>query len=423
MFLLVVFASAILLVGLAGRCGTGTAPEGPSAAGPTVNATAVANDLSPRPSATREASPPAIAVTSRMPAPTQLSGDIATTPSAEAEVLVPTSPLETSIPEDTPTAAEPRPTEQKPQQDEPRYYTVRAGDTLWSISRSLGLSVGDLVKANKLDPDANLTVGQRLRIPSISELTGLNLPSPQPELGPPAVGDLEEIAPGLTEYLKTRAGRSAAAIYLSGTDTLYVYNPDERFQLASVVKVPIMLSQLRAVYEEDRNAVLPGTDLLAPMITVSDNAAATALLAQVGGPTAVQAEMEARGLENTKISKEAWGLSTTTARDMALLMRSLYFGERLNAGLRGIAFRLLSGVVPEQRWGVPAGLRGARGVAFKGGWLPLDQGWLVHQVGVAEMNSQPVVFAFLNKGQPSFAYGKATLRYAALQLSTQGQSK
>jgi membrane-bound lytic murein transglycosylase D len=44
-------------------------------------------------------------------------------------------------------------------------YIVQRGDTLWSISRSTGVSVGTLVKANGLSSANRLSVGQKLYIP------------------------------------------------------------------------------------------------------------------------------------------------------------------------------------------------------------------------------------------------------------------
>ncbi|ANQ50063.1 LysM peptidoglycan-binding domain-containing protein [Flammeovirga sp. MY04] len=45
------------------------------------------------------------------------------------------------------------------------YYTVKSGDTLWSISQKLGLSVGELKQLNGLKSN-NLKVGQRLKTKS-----------------------------------------------------------------------------------------------------------------------------------------------------------------------------------------------------------------------------------------------------------------
>jgi beta-lactamase class A len=304
---------------------------------------------------------------------------------------------------------------------------VRAGDSLWAISQRYGVSLEALARANGLSTGDTLSVGQRLRIPSPGEEAETQpkprFPRVRNDLPQPVRRPLSTLAPELVEYLRARAGTSAAAVYLPETGKLYVFNPSERFETASIVKVAIMTTQLRERYEEDPNAATGGSDLLVPMITYSDNDAATTLLAQVGGPGAVEAELEARGLSETSINREAWGLSTTTAPDMALLMRSLYYGERLSPALRDVAFQLLSRIVPDQRWGVPAGLPPSAEVAFKGGWLPWGEGWLVHQVGLARLNGETVIFAFLNKGQPSFGYGQRTLERAAELLSERGLAR
>ncbi len=300
---------------------------------------------------------------------------------------------------------------------------MRAGDSLWSISQQFGVTVSELARANRLAPDAALQVGQQLVIPSLAGSVGIPLPRVRDNLAAPARADLVELAPDLVQYLRGRVGSSAAAVYVPASDTLYTYNPTERFQLASVVKVPIMLTELDRVRDSGSGSTLPETDLLRPMITYSDNAAATALLAEVGGPPAVEVALAVRGVSQTDVNPDAWGLSTSTAPDMALLLRSLYMGEGLNEPLRAIAFRLMGGVVAEQRWGVPAGLPAETPVAFKGGWLPRGQGWLVHQVGLAVLDGEPVVFAFLNKGQPTFEYGKATLRRSGMYLAAETGGK
>ncbi len=292
------------------------------------------------------------------------------------------------------------------------------GDTLWGISQRFGTTVQALTRANGISASEPLRIGQKLRIPRTESRneergggpTGLRLPPVSNSVPGPVVRPLRALAPDLVSYLGFRRGESAVAVYVPATNTMYSWNSNVRFYTASTVKVPIMVTLLSERYEADPGATSPGSGLLSPMITASDNDAATALFEQVGGASAVQAELERRGITHTHVDPSHWGLTTTTAPDMALLMRSLYYGQRLNPALRAAAFDLMSHVISGQRWGVPAGLPRSAYVAFKGGWLPVGDGWVVHQVGVVSDGGRTYIFAFYNKGQPSFAYGQETLR-------------
>ena len=48
------------------------------------------------------------------------------------------------------------------------YYTVKSGDSLWSISKKFGVSVNDLKNANNLSSNL-LSIGQNLIIPGLNE--------------------------------------------------------------------------------------------------------------------------------------------------------------------------------------------------------------------------------------------------------------
>jgi len=54
-------------------------------------------------------------------------------------------------------------------------YQVKKGDTLWSIAEKFygsGFDMDKIVKANKLDPNTSVEIGQRLIIPKITPSTG-----------------------------------------------------------------------------------------------------------------------------------------------------------------------------------------------------------------------------------------------------------
>ena len=50
------------------------------------------------------------------------------------------------------------------------YYTVKSGDSLWSIAKKYGITVNDLKSANSLTSNT-LSIGQRLKIPTMSGTT------------------------------------------------------------------------------------------------------------------------------------------------------------------------------------------------------------------------------------------------------------
>ena len=58
---------------------------------------------------------------------------------------------------------------------EEKVYTVRRGETLYSIARSLGIKVDDLMKHNGIGDPGRLLEGQRLKIPEQTQEGGLEV--------------------------------------------------------------------------------------------------------------------------------------------------------------------------------------------------------------------------------------------------------
>ena len=54
--------------------------------------------------------------------------------------------------------------------EEDDLYTVRKGDTVYSLSQYSGTPVGDIIEINGLDDDAKIQVGQELRVPGINQI-------------------------------------------------------------------------------------------------------------------------------------------------------------------------------------------------------------------------------------------------------------
>ena len=164
------------------------------------------------------------------------------------------------------------------------------------------------------------------------------------------------------------SGNVTAAIYDATTGETYLLHPGVQEYTASIVGVEIAGTLLRQA--QVAGAPPPGTELslMTLMIEASDNNAATQLLADSGGPSAVRQFDESVGLTATNPhpttpyidndpSLPAWGLTTTTAADEVKLVRAFaYPNPVLNTTSRNYGIGLLSHVEADQAWGVTGGV-------------------------------------------------------------------
>lgn len=212
-------------------------------------------------------------------------------------------------------------------------------------------------------------------------------------------------------FLDGRVGQTSFAVVDSDGEVegARVHQP---FPSASVVKAMLLVAYLRYGPPARQREVDAASDaLLYPMIHTSDNNAATAVLGIVGDGGVERVAREAR-MTDFAPSGTWWGLTQITAADQA---RFFYDIDRLvPRRFATYARRLLSGIAPEQSWGVPSVARPAFSVYFKGGWLP--KRGLVHQVARLERRGRAFSVAVLTDGDPSMAYGEATIEGVTQRL-------
>lgn len=231
----------------------------------------------------------------------------------------------------------------------------------------------------------------------------------------------------LASYVATRPGVVTAAVYDRRTGRTWVFHPGVAQDTASIVKVEIMGAALKQA--QTAGSPLPGTELslMTTMIENSDNNAATALLADDGGPAKVQSFDESVGMTHTTVSTQAfipgttlpgWGLTTTTAADEVKLVRDFaYPNSILNSLDRNYGLNLMEHVEADQAWGVSGGVPAGTTIAVKNGWLPLDVAanadWQVDSIGWIHGNGRDYVLAVLTKGSPLEQTGIDTIDHIA----------
>lgn len=210
-------------------------------------------------------------------------------------------------------------------------------------------------------------------------------------------------------YLGRRAGVKAFAV-IDTSGRLRGSSMRTRFVSASVVKAMLLVARLRAA----SGRPLTGAERapLSPMIRRSDNRAATAVFGTVG-PGGLTRLARASRMRSFTVPG-GWPSAQITAADQAR------FFSRLDSLLpdrhRAYGQTLLSSIVREQSWGVPAAARPRWNVYFKGGWRRTPRGRLVHQAARLEDGERTVSIAVLTDGNPSHGYGTRTVRGVARLL-------
>jgi hypothetical protein len=211
-------------------------------------------------------------------------------------------------------------------------------------------------------------------------------------------------------FARAREGIVAFAVLDERSKRVRGLRRTTRFRSASVVKAMMLVSVLRRAGKRHLSETERGR--LRPMITMSDNAAASAIHAQIG-THGLRRVARAAGMRKFTPASP-WGVSLITAADQVRFF--LRIDKLVPRAHRRYARRLLSSITHEQRWGIaPVARRKRLKAFFKGGWVP----GITHQVALLERRraGKRVALAVLTRGSPSMAYGEDTIeRIAARAL-------
>ena len=276
-----------------------------------------------------------------------------------------------------------------------------------SLIATLGDQGGRLLAGG----DASGSHGALPAAVAIPELAAPPVASPQSwHTRPPRLPSDREIADA-RRFADKREGLVSFAV-VDDRGRTHGVRTERRYVSASVVKVMLLAGELDRL-EADGAALDEETrELLHAMITYSDNDAADAIYSRVGD-AGLFAVAHRAGLRDFTVSGY-WANAQISARDMARLMDRL--PEVLTGPDEDFGAGLLTAIVPSQRWGIPAAVRDGWRVRFKGGWRGTDLGQLVHQVARLERGDRELAVAVLTDGEPSQAYGIATVRGVAERL-------
>jgi LysM repeat protein len=97
------------------------------------------------------------------------------------------------------------------------YYTVRAGDTLYSIASRFGTSVGALAQTNRLWNYSFIYTGQQLRIAGGTTAPAVNPPAPSSPPQPPTSPDTNTNAPVAGKWIDINIAKQTITAYEGST--------------------------------------------------------------------------------------------------------------------------------------------------------------------------------------------------------------
>jgi len=207
----------------------------------------------------------------------------------------------------------------------------------------------------------------------------------------------KKAAAAAREWISGRDGDVAFAVVDTNGAEAGGYRQHEPFQLASLAKAVMLVASLR----DDPTPDATTQATLTKMITESDNGAASTIFGQVGAK-GMRAVAKDAGMQDYE-QGSGWVDTRASAWDEAhffSLLESL-----VPAAGHSLARRLLSSVIPIQRWGIPAAAGPAGWTSyFKGGWIGMDNKLMV-QAAWLEKGKQMWALAVMSDENPTRSYG------------------
>ena len=176
----------------------------------------------------------------------------------------------------------------------------------------------------------------------------------------------------------------------------------KQYPAYSLSKAMLLVAYLRTHASVD--AEMRG--VLTRMIEHSDNAAADLVLAEIGGGVGLASFAKSAGMTGFSAGR-SWLDSRVTAKDQALFF---YRMDRwVPDAERPFVRRLLGGVTPRQRWGIPAAAEPLGWSAyFKGGWS-IGNAYMT-QAARLELGGRPSRSPSLRRETPTGPTGSARSR-------------
>lgn len=227
-----------------------------------------------------------------------------------------------------------------------------------------------------------------------------------------AEASFDALSPTLASYLSNLGPNTGVVVYDVTRQRYYGYNSSTSFLSASSMKVPIMLTFLDMLEQQDREPDNDEMNLLTTMIENSNNDSASALyFNSINGSQGITSYMQKIGIVGLNSDDDAWGYSQITPQAMVNLLTLLHEGKILNSNHRALALNLMQNVETDQQVGVGDTLPTNANVALKDGWVTdTDNLWAVNSSGIVTVGNETYVVSTYTQEQSSLDSGQTIIR-------------
>lgn len=210
----------------------------------------------------------------------------------------------------------------------------------------------------------------------------------------------QRLTMAVAPLIQADGGHVAVAVDDLTTGTEATYHGTSEFATASIVKVDILATLLYELQHTGQTMTGEDQDLATTMIENSDNDAASALYADIGGPEDLDQANQVFGLTGTTAGTDGeWGLTSTTVDDQIRLLRQITVpSSALSPAAQDYIQDLMGQVETDQQWGVPAAADPGRRYLVKNGWLPNPVLWSINSIGEIEHDRDELLVAVLSDG-------------------------
>ncbi|HEY5889705.1 MAG TPA: serine hydrolase [Acidimicrobiia bacterium] len=298
----------------------------------------------------------------------------------------------------------------------------RGATLLLAVAISACTAEGVTPVESTLPPTTSIHSTTPLTTSVPTSTTTSTAPNPSSTTTTPTTCRPDPFAAPFPDVLSTRypGKKITARVYDARSGCMYSLNPSNRQPTASVFKVMVMAGTLLEAQEDNREVSDWELSQLTPMITQSTNPQVRSLWSSFGSSPWFRQQTEIFELDETTVTADggsAWGRTLTSASDQVDLMRQVLLGEwgPLEAEYRNEALALMTAVVPEQTWGVTAGVPPTWTVAQKNGFAGVTTnsvGW-VDEPGT----SNGYVVAILSTGWPNFTTGIPAVEFVSSSIA------